>query len=188
MKLLEEKGRCSPTVRKRASPTLRFVPKQPVGGGGLRQLLSPAAKEFLWSIQESRSYSPRTAIFRMGEQPEGVFLVESGEVSLWLERTGTYPLLLRTATAGEALGLSACVSGHPCEATAITVSHCEVSFVSTENLSRLVARFPDAWLAVAEFITSHLSGAYDHVSSMRSALAGPNRKGGAQCDIDHRAR
>ena len=134
-----------------------------------RQQLSEAAQNYLWSVQESRSYAPRTRIFAMGEDPEGIFLIESGEVSLWLERNSTYPLLLRTASSGEVLGLSACVSGHTYEATAIAVSPCEVAFIPADKLARMVERFPESAIAISEFLNSQLNAAYDHVMSMRSA-------------------
>ena len=144
------------------------APRVTESGRSLRCRHSPAAQAFLWSIQESRSYAPRTAIFRMGDPPEGIFLLDSGEVGLWLERPGTYPLLLRTASIGEALGLSACVSGHPYEATAISISPCEVAFVSIEHLAELAERFPEAWTCIARLLTLNLFGAYGHVASMHS--------------------
>ena len=137
-------------------------------GKSLRDGLTPEAREFLWSVQESRTYSPHTAIFRTGDSPEGVFLLECGEVSLWLERPMSYPLLLRTVSAGEVLGLSACVTGQPYEASAIAISPCEVSFVSTKNLAKLVEHFPEAWMLIAQLLTRNLSGANHYVASMRS--------------------
>jgi len=168
MKVLERQQEqiCSSAAGQEFPPD---APKVTESGTSLRCQLSPAAQAFLWSIQESRSYAPRNAIFRMGDPPEGIFLLESGEVALWLERPLEYPLLLRTASAGEALGLSACISGHPYEATAISVSRCEIAFVSTEHLARLVERFPDAWICIARFLTSNLSSAHEHVLCMRSA-------------------
>jgi CRP-like cAMP-binding protein len=163
MKALEDRSHVCPSPMAATRFTDATKP-----GRSLRCQLSAAAQDFLWSIQESRSYSPRTAIFRMGDPPEGVFLLESGEVGLWLERPWTYPLLLRTASAGEALGLSACVSGYPYEATAISISPCEVAFVSTEQLAKLVERVPEAWVCIAQSLSAKLAGAYGHVTSMRS--------------------
>lgn len=141
----------------------------------LRHGLTPEAREFLWSVQESRTYSPHTAIFRSGDPPEGVFLLESGEVSLWVERPMSHPLLLRTASATEVLGLSACVTGQPYEASAIATSPCEVGFVSTQNLAKLVECFPEAWLRVAQLLTWNLSGVNHYVASMRSFRQGSSQ-------------
>ena len=134
-----------------------------------RSRLSLQAQEFLWSIQEARSYAPNSLIFRMGDPADGIYLLESGEAGLWVERSGPFPLLLRTATSGEALGLSACISGREYEASAIAISKCEVAFVSAKDLAEFVERFPDAWVCISQLLTHDLVGAYRQVTRMREA-------------------
>jgi len=143
-----------------------------------RSRLSASAQEFLWSIQESRSYASNTVIFRMGDRPDGIYLLESGEAGLWVERPSQFPLLLRAATRGEALGLSACISGRDYEASAITISKCEVAFISGKDLAEFVERFPDAWVCISQLLTHDLLGAYRQVSLMREAQT-------SDCDAGH---
>jgi CRP-like cAMP-binding protein len=134
-----------------------------------RSRLCASAQEFLWSIQEARSYVSGSVIFRMGDPPDGIYLLESGEAGLWVERPGQFPLLLRAAKPGEALGLSACISGRNYEASAIAISKCEVAFVSGKNLAEFVERFPDAWVCISQLLTHDLLGAYRQVTRMREA-------------------
>jgi CRP-like cAMP-binding protein len=125
-----------------------------------RSRLCASAQEFLWSIQEARSYVSGSVIFRMGDPPDGIYLLESGEAGLWVERPGQ---------PGEALGLSACISGRNYEASAIAISKCEVAFVSGKNLAEFVERFPDAWVCISQLLTHDLLGAYRQVTRMREA-------------------
>jgi CRP/FNR family cyclic AMP-dependent transcriptional regulator len=86
-----------------------------------------------------KSMLPAGAIlFVEGQTPRGVFIVCSGKVNLSTTSREGKILILKTAGAGEALGLSAAVSGVTYETTAETATPCHVNFVDRKHFLELM--------------------------------------------------
>ncbi len=86
-----------------------------------------------------KSVLPAGAIlFVEGQAPRGMFIVCSGRVNLSTTSREGKSLILRTAETGEALGLSATVSGLGYEVTAETSTPCLLSFIDRKHYLELM--------------------------------------------------
>jgi CRP/FNR family transcriptional regulator len=90
-----------------------------------------------------RSTLPAGAIlFVEGQSPRGTFILCSGKVNLSTTSRQGKVLILKTAEAGETLGLSAAISGFDYATTAETATPCQVNFVDRKHLLELMRRTP----------------------------------------------
>jgi len=86
-----------------------------------------------------KSTLPAGAIlFVEGQTPRGMFVLCSGRVNLSTTSREGKVLILKTAEAGEALGLSAAISGAGYEVTAETATPCQLNFVDRRQLLELM--------------------------------------------------
>lgn len=88
-------------------------------------------------------------LFVEGQTPRGVFIICSGKVNLSTTSREGKILILKTAEAGETLGLSASVSGVGYETTAETATPCHLSFVDRKHFRELMQDHPELSLHTA---------------------------------------
>jgi CRP/FNR family cyclic AMP-dependent transcriptional regulator len=119
--------------------------------------LSAAALQAFERIKYATAYPKGAVLFMEGQTPRGIFVLCEGQVKLSLSARDGKTLILKIVKPGEALGLSATVSGKPYELTAKTIAPCQVSFVKREDLLRFLKENSDACFKVAE----QLSAKYD---------------------------
>ena len=99
-------------------------------------------------------------LFDEGEQPDGVFILHSGDVNLSSLIEG-HNTRLRTARAGEILGLMAVVSGRTHLSSAVTASPCEVTFIAAAEFRKLIDESPAAWFSVLRQLSRDVNASYD---------------------------
>src|SRR5438309_1996240 len=75
--------------------------------------LSPAALEQLNSIKSTATYPKSSVLFTEGQQPRGVFVLCGGKAKLTASSSEGKTIMLKLASNGEVLGLSAVVSNLP---------------------------------------------------------------------------
>jgi SulP family sulfate permease len=92
---------------------------------------------------ERREVSSGTEILRQGERSEGLFFVERGSVSVWLELEGGRRIRLRTMQAGTVIGELGLYLGQPRNATVVADSDCVVQHLGRESLDRLLDERPE---------------------------------------------
>ena len=80
--------------------------------------------------------------FVEGQSPRGTFTLGSGKVNLSTTSREGKLLILKTAEAGEALGLGAAISGVGCATTAETATPCQIKFVDRKHLLEMMGRTP----------------------------------------------
>jgi CRP/FNR family cyclic AMP-dependent transcriptional regulator len=86
-----------------------------------------------------KSVLPAGAIlFVEGQTPRGLFIICSGKVNLSTTSREGKILILKTAEAGEVLGMSAAVSGAGYETTAETATPCQLNFVDRATILDLL--------------------------------------------------
>lgn len=103
---------------------------------------------------------PGTVLFREGDQPEGVYLLRSGEISLVHTRPGKEDLV-DMAIPGRVLGLSAVLTFRDHLATAVAKTECELSFIEREEFRRLVDEYPDIWFSLLHQLSQDVMHSYD---------------------------
>jgi CRP-like cAMP-binding protein len=100
-------------------------------------------------------------LFREGETPKGLHILQAGEVDLLFSPRNGEAKPLRVAQPGQILGLSCLVTtrSHDCTATART--QCEVAFIEREDFLRTLDDSPTVWFSVLRLLSSDINAVYD---------------------------
>lgn len=114
-----------------------------------------------------RSTLPAGAIlFVEGQAPRGMFILCSGRVNLSTTSREGKMLILKTAQAGEALGLSAAISGSGYETTAETADPCQLNFVDRNHLLELLHAHSEVGLHTAQSLSRDFQSAYRDIHDL----------------------
>lgn len=117
--------------------------------------LPPPAVKRLAEITSASSYPKGAALFVEGQNPRGVFIVCSGRVKLSTSSADGKTLILRIADPGEVLGLAACVSGKPYQATAEILEPAQANFIGRADFLGLLRDHGEAALRVAQQLSEN---------------------------------
>lgn len=128
--------------------------------------LAPAALTTFDGIKSAQMLPKGTVLFREGQAARGVFLLCEGRVRLTVCAEDGSRLTLRTVTAGEVLGLSACLAGTAYEVTAEAMDKVQVAAVSRKNLLRFLRQHREACMHVVNLLSEDLHLAYGRVRSV----------------------
>jgi len=114
-----------------------------------------------------KSTLPAGAIlFVEGQVPRGMFIVCSGKVNLSTTSREGKILILKTVMAGEALGVSATISGAGYETTAETATPCLLSFVDRKHFLELMQGHSDVGMHVAQCLSRDYQTAYRDIHDL----------------------
>ena len=114
-----------------------------------------------------KSTLPAGAIlFVEGQAPRGVFIVCSGTVHLSTTSHVGKTLILKTAEVGEALGLSAAISGLGYEATAETSTPCQLNFIERKHFLELIELHPEVGMHTAQSLSRDFQSAYRDIHDL----------------------
>ena len=105
-------------------------------------------------------------LFVEGQTPRGVYVLCSGEVRLSTTSKEGKVLILKQAQAGEALGLSAAVSGTNYEMTAETCSPCQLNFIGRQDLMILLQNESEVGVRSAQSLSREFQGAYRDIHDL----------------------
>jgi CRP/FNR family transcriptional regulator, cyclic AMP receptor protein len=129
--------------------------------------LSPEAVRELGGLHGTQHYPAGMVLFQEGEPAEGIFvLCRGGGVKLSVCSSHGEKLTLRQARAGEALGVSAVLSGTAHEVTAETSEPSDLIFIKRKDFLRYLREHKDACLRVVESLSNDVHAAYDRVRSL----------------------
>ena len=114
-----------------------------------------------------KSVLPAGAIlFVEGQTPRGIFILCSGKVNLSTTSREGKILILKTAEDGEALGLSATISGVGYEATAETSTPCQLSFVDRKHFLELMQSHSEVGMHTAQCLSRDFHSAYRDIHDL----------------------
>jgi CRP/FNR family transcriptional regulator len=113
------------------------------------RLTSPALNAFE-RIKMTYAYAKDKVLFLEGEVANGIFVLCKGKVKLSLCAGDGKTFILNVAQPGEALGLSAAISGRPYEFTATSFECCQVSFVKRSDFLRFLKDNPGACFRITQ--------------------------------------
>jgi len=125
------------------------------------------------SVKENLSRPRNTVLFREGPAARGVFVLCEGRANLSVCSESGKRLTLRIAVPGEALGLSAPLTGSSYEVTAELLDNAQVALVKRKDWVRFLREHREACLHVVTLLSQDLHIAYDRV---RSVGPGPTRR------------
>jgi CRP/FNR family transcriptional regulator, cyclic AMP receptor protein len=105
-------------------------------------------------------------LFVEGQSPRGIFILCSGKVNLSTTSREGKILILKTAAAGEALGLSASISGMGYESTAETATPCQLDFVDRKHFLELMQSHSEVGLHTAQCLSRDFQSAYRDIHDL----------------------
>lgn len=114
-----------------------------------------------------KSTMPGGAIlFVEGQAPRGLFIVCSGKVNLSTTSREGKILILKSAMAGEVLGLSASISGMSYETTAETATPCQLNFIDRKHFMELMEAHSETGVHVAHCLSRDYHAAYRDIHDL----------------------
>jgi len=128
--------------------------------------LSPEALKSFSAASHLSTYPGGAVLFVEGQVPRGAFVLCSGRVKLSTTSREGKVLILKMAEPGDALGLSAVVSGTPYELRAETLGPCQVNFVDREALMRLLEKHVEVGLHTAQALSKEFQSAYRDIHEL----------------------
>jgi CRP/FNR family transcriptional regulator len=128
--------------------------------------LSLQVLKYFNGISHQTTFPGGATLFVEGQASRGVYLLCSGKVKMSTSSRDGKVLILKMATAGDILGLSAVASGQPYEVTAETAVPCQVNFVQREALLALLERFGEAGLRSAQALSREFQSAYRDIHDL----------------------
>ena len=142
--------------------------------GFLSELRPRVLKEFD-SIKLRCAHSAREVLFMEGQPARGVYVLRAGDVKLSVSSTEGKTLILDIAKPGRALGLVPALSGTAHELTAETLTFCQLAFFPRDGFLRLLAKYPEAYAAVAIQVSSQYQIACDQLRNFALSASAPER-------------
>jgi len=112
------------------------------------------------------TYPGGAVLFVEGQMPRGGLVLCSGRVKLSTTSRDGKVLILKMAQAGEALGLSAVISGTPYELTAETAGPCQVNFIDRESLMKMLDKYGELGLHSAQALSREFQSAYRDIHEL----------------------
>jgi CRP/FNR family transcriptional regulator len=106
------------------------------------------------------TYPGGAILFVEGQTPRGGYVLCSGKVKLSATSREGKVLILKVAEPGEALGLSAVISGTPYEVTAETTVPCQVNFIDREALMKMLDKYGELGMHTAQALSREFQSAY----------------------------
>jgi CRP/FNR family transcriptional regulator len=128
--------------------------------------LSASALQSLNAVSHQSNLPAGAILFVEGQSPRGMFLLGSGKVNLSTTSREGKILILKTAFAGEALGLSAAILGLGYELTAETATSCQLSFVDRKHLLELMQSDSEIALRTAQSLSRDFQSAYRDIHDL----------------------
>lgn len=114
-----------------------------------------------------KSTLPAGAIlFVEGQEPRGTFIICSGRVNLSTTSREGKILILKTAEAGEALGLSATISGMGYETTAEAATPCQLCYIDTKHFLELMDSHSELGVHTAHCLSRDYQSAYRDIHDL----------------------
>lgn len=117
----------------------------------------------------SSSYPQHAVLTSEGEPARGVFIVCQGRVKLTSMSKDGKSVILRIAHAGEVIGLSAVINTSAHESSAETLVPTQVRFVGSNDVLRILRKYPEAAIHVAQSLSRECVSAYNEIRSLALA-------------------
>jgi CRP-like cAMP-binding protein len=100
-------------------------------------------------------------LFRDGEEPRGIYILQSGQVDLIYSSRNGYTKPLRVAEAGQILGISDVVARRSHDCTATCRTSVELGFITRDEFLRVLDTDPAVWFRVLQLLSEDVNSCYD---------------------------
>jgi len=122
--------------------------------------------ETLNQVSHKSTLPAGAILFVEGQAPRGMFIVCSGRVNLSTTSREGKILILKTAGPGDALGLSAVISGVGYETTAETATPCQLNFIDRKHFLELLETQTEAGFHAAQSLSRDYQTAYHDIHDL----------------------
>ena len=122
--------------------------------------------EALDSMKFTGAYPKGALLFVEGEQPRGVFVLCRGRAKLTTTSTEGRTLIIKIASPGEILGVSAAILGRPYEVSAETLEASQVSFIRRDDFLRFLNAYSEACMHTAQQLSEKYESAQREIRSL----------------------
>ncbi len=122
--------------------------------------------EALDSMKFTGAYPKEALLFVEGEQPRGVFVLCRGRAKLTTTSTEGRTLIIKIASPGEILGVSAAILGRPYEVSAETLEASQVSFIRRDDFLRFLNAYSEACMHTAQQLSEKYESAQREIRSL----------------------
>lgn len=126
----------------------------------------PTTLKIFEGIKITNTYSKGSCLFVEGQPADGIFMLCRGRVKLITNSRNGKALILRIASPGEVLGLSATVSNSEHETTAEVIEACQVNFVRKHDFHRFLEQNADAGMNAIHQLSRQYKIAYMQIRSL----------------------
>lgn len=127
---------------------------------------SDPVRQFLNQYSHKSTLPAGAVLFVEGQNPRGMFILCSGRVNLSTTSREGKILILKTALAGEALGLSAAISGLGYETTAETSTPCQVNFLERKYLLEMLQSSSEVGVHASQCLSHAYHSAYRDIRDL----------------------
>jgi CRP/FNR family cyclic AMP-dependent transcriptional regulator len=128
--------------------------------------LSPDVLKPFSAASHLNTFPGGAILFVEGQMPRGGLVLCFGKVKLSTTSRDGKVLILKMAEPGEALGLSAVISGTPYEVTAETAGPCQVNFIDRENLMKMLDKYGELGMHSAMALSREFQSAYRDIHEL----------------------
>ncbi|MDP9191421.1 MAG: Crp/Fnr family transcriptional regulator [Acidobacteriota bacterium] len=128
--------------------------------------MSPEPVEAMDSIKFAGAYPKGSLLFVEGEQPRGVFILCSGKAKITTSSSEGRTLIIKIASPGEILGVSAAILGKPYEVSAETLEASQVSFIRRDDFLRFLNAYSEACMHTAEQLSQKYESAQREIRTL----------------------
>ena len=128
--------------------------------------LVPEALAAFDGVKTAQAFPKGSILFREGQPARGIFLVCQGRVRLSVNSVSGERIVLRTACAGEVLGLSAALSAANYEVSAEVLENATIAWLRRRDLLHFLRQHCDVCMQMVNQLSEDLHVAYDRVRSV----------------------
>jgi CRP-like cAMP-binding protein len=136
---------------------------------------TPDIFEALDSLKVRRSIPVGALLFQSGRPPQGVYLIESGQVLLLLSSGNSRQKVFETVECGGVLGLSETLTGETHKLTAKATCETEVSFVKRSDMMRFLRSHHEYCLQIVCMLSEDLHTLYRKYRTMEKGREGERK-------------
>jgi CRP/FNR family transcriptional regulator, polysaccharide utilization system transcription regulator len=130
----------------------------------------------LRGMKSAQRFQKGDTLFDQGSRAEGVYLVESGEVSMLLSTGRSQRQLVDVAGSGTILGLSESMSAENHRITAVAADETRVVFIPREEFLAFLQRHRDFCMQIVRLLSEDLHGLYHKFRAITAHPGRPRRR------------
>ncbi|QEE30259.1 Crp/Fnr family transcriptional regulator [Terriglobus albidus] len=125
--------------------------------------LGSQARAFLDANSTVVDYPRGASLFHEGTSSDSVYMLCSGRVKITASSSEGKTAILRIASAGDVVGLSAALNKTSYETSAEAIEPCKIRILQNRLLMQLLTQFGDASMAATSMIAQHYRAAFQEI-------------------------